>query len=141
MLKKTMLIGIFLVFISGWLAWFWIDKPPPGQFGLPPASDSLVENFQRSINLLKAGYPDMAYLYIWHAHYLILSMVFGILMAIAFRSISDHLVKKSRRRHYYPQPSAVTSPVGKNVPPERPLESPYDDETSVTGGSSDHSVH
>ena len=76
--------GIFLVFISGWLAWFWIDKPPPGQFGLPPASDSLVENFQRSINLLKAGYPDMAYLYIWHAHYLILSMVFGILIAIAF---------------------------------------------------------
>jgi hypothetical protein len=133
-----MLKGIFLVFIAGWVAWFWIDKPPAGQFELPPASDSLVENFQRSFNLLKAGYPDMAYLYIWHAHYLILSAVLGILAAIAFGSLSDHLARKRMRRHSYPLPDTGISPVGKNVSPERPVVTPDDDKASVNSGSSDH---
>jgi hypothetical protein len=136
-----MLKGIFLVFIAGWVAWFWIDKPPAGQFVLPPASDSLVENFQRSFNLLKAGYPDMAYLYIWHAHYLILSAVFGLLAAIAFRTISDHLARKRMRRYSYPLPNARTSPVGKNVPPECPVVTSADDNTAVKSGSGDHSAH
>ncbi len=135
-----MLKGIFLVFIAGWVAWFWIDKPPAGQFGLPPASDSLVENFQRSIDLLKAGYPDMAYLYIWHAHYLILSAVFGILVAVAFRTISDHLARKRLQRHYYRPSGAGTSPVGKNAPRESPVVPTDNDNTLDDGGSSNHPV-
>jgi hypothetical protein len=135
-----MLRGMFLVFIAGWVAWFWIDKPPVGQFGLPPASDSLVENFQRAMDLLKAGHPDMAYLYIWNAHYLILSAVFGILAAVAFGTLSDHLARKRMRRRSYPLPDAGSSPVGKNVPPEHPVVTSEDDKTSVKSGSSDHPV-
>jgi hypothetical protein len=133
-----MFIGIFLVFIGGWVTWFWIDKPPSGQFGLPPPDDSTVENFQRSIDLLKAGYPDMAYLYIWHAHYLILSVVFGILLAVTFRTIADHLARKGRRIHYYPSPGAGTSTVGKNAQPERPVVPSDDDNMPVNSGSNDH---
>jgi hypothetical protein len=135
-----MVTGIFLVFICGWLAWFWIDKPPVGQFGLPPPGDSMVEDFQRSIDLLKAGHPDMAYLYVWHAHYLILSVVFGILVAVAFRTMADHLSRVSRRRRYYPPPVAGTPPAGRNVPTERPLIPPNEDKTSVNDGSSDRPV-
>ena len=130
-----MLKGIFLVFIGGWLTWFWIDKPPAAQFGLPPVSDSLLENFQRSIDMLKAGYPDMAYLYIWHAHYLILSVVFGILLAVLINTITDHLMRKSRRRHYYPLPGAGASAGGKSAPAEHPQAPSDDGKTSAHGGS------
>jgi hypothetical protein len=135
-----MFTGIFLVFIGGWLTWFWIDKPPAGQFGLPPPGDSMVEDFQRSIDLLKAGHPDMAYLYIWHAHYLILSVVFGILAAVVFRTISDHLSRKSRRRLYYPPLRAGTSPMGQNASQEHPAAPSDDDKTPVNSRSNDHSA-
>jgi hypothetical protein len=135
-----MFTGIFLVFICGWRAWFWIDKPPVGQFGLPTTGDSMVADFQRSIDLLKAGHADMAYLYIWHAHYLILSVVLGILVAVTFRTVADHLSRLSRRRRYNPPPVAGKSPASRNVPTERPLIPPDDDKTSVTGGSSDQPV-
>jgi hypothetical protein len=130
-----MFAGIFLVFIGGWLTWFWIDKPPAGQFRLPPPGDSLVEDFQRSIDLLKAGHPDMAYLYIWHAHYLILSVILGILAAVVFRSIVDHLSRKSRRRLYHPPPGVGTTARGQNASPERPAVPSDDDKMPVESGS------
>jgi len=132
-----MITGIFLVFIGGWLTWFWIDKPPAGQFRLPPPGDSMVEDFQRSIDLLKAGHPDMAYLYIWHAHYLILSVVLGILTAVVFRSIADHLSRKSRRRLYYPLPGPGALARGKNASPERPAVPLDDDNRSAESRSND----
>jgi len=132
-----MFTGIFLVFIGGWLTWFWIDKPPAGQFGLPPPGDSMVENFQRSIDLLKAGHPDMAFLYIWHAHYLILSVVSGILVAVVFRTVADHLSRKSRRRHYYPSPGAGTLARGQNASPERPVVTSGDEKKPLESRSND----
>ena len=132
-----MITGIFLVFIGGWLAWFWIDKPPAGQYRLPPSGDSLVEDFQRSIDLLKAGHPDMAYLYIWHAHYLILSVVIGMLVAVVFRTIADHLARKSRRRHYYPLPGAGTSAREGNASPARPQLPSENDNMSAESRSND----
>jgi hypothetical protein len=105
-----MLMSIFLVFIGGWLLWFWIDKPPAGRFGLPPPGDSMVQNFQTAIDLLKAGYPDMAYLYIWHAHYLVISVLSGILLAMMFRGISDRLGRRRRRGLYHPHPGGAAPP-------------------------------
>ena len=124
-----MLTSIFLVFIGGWGVWFWIDKPPAGQFGLPPPGESMVVNFQRSVDLLKAGYPDMAYLYIWHAHYLILSVVFGMLLAVIFRSLSGHLARSSRRRLYHPLPGAGLPRAGSNPAPERAMPASGDEKT------------
>lgn len=111
------------------MVWFWIDKPAAGQFGLPPPGDSMAQNFQRSIDLLKAGYPDMAYLYIWHAHYLVLSVVLGILLAVMYRALSDQLARRSRRGRYYPHTSASPPGGGSKAAPVRP-ESPSSGDAS-----------
>jgi hypothetical protein len=66
-----MLRNAFIVFLLGWVTWFWIDKPPPEQQHLPEVSDSLVENFQVAFDMVKAGYPKVAFVYIWNAHYLL----------------------------------------------------------------------
>ena len=115
-----MITSIFLVFVGGWLLWFWIDKPPVSQFGLPPPGDSMVENFQRSIDLLKAGHPDMAYVYIWHAHYFVISLVVGMLLGVAFRSLSGQLSRRRRRRLYSPRPPPSSPPAGDGSTSGRP---------------------
>lgn len=115
-----MLRSAFLVFITGWLVWFWLDKPPAGRFGLPRQSDNVVENFQRAFDMLKAGYPDMAYVYIWSAHYLILSLVGGILVAVLYRWISEHLSRKRMRRQLIPPPRSTSGTDNTDDPPEQP---------------------
>ncbi|MEN8107695.1 MAG: hypothetical protein ABFS22_06775, partial [Pseudomonadota bacterium] len=69
-----MLRNSFIVFITGWIVWFWIDKPPAG---LPQPADSMPENFQRAFDMLRSGYLEVAWLYIWDAHYLVLSLLGG----------------------------------------------------------------
>ena len=99
-----MLRSAFIVFLLGWLVWFWIDKPPPGQMQLPPVSDSLIENFQTAFNLLKAGHLDVSFVYIWNAHYLLLSLLGGALLAVSYGAISDYLSRRRMRRNFMPPP-------------------------------------
>ena len=97
-----MLRSTFFAFLIGWFVWFWIDKPPPAQLKLPPVSDSLVENFQTAFNLLKAGYLDVAFVYIWGAHYLILSLLGGALLVVVYGAVSGYLSRKRLRKHFLP---------------------------------------
>ena len=97
-----MLRSAFIVFIVGWLIWFAIDKPPVGQPGLPQPGDSIAGNFQRAFDMLKSGYPDVAYVYLWDAHYLLLSLLGGILVAVLSGSVSDFLGRRRMRRHFQP---------------------------------------
>ena len=97
-----MLRSAFLVFLAGWAVRFLIDKPPAGQLGLPEVSDSMLENFQRSFDMLKAGHLDMAYVFIWDAHYLVLSLLGGLLAGLLFGMVSDHLGRRRMRRHFLP---------------------------------------
>lgn len=103
-----MLRNAFIVFLLGWTLWFWIDKPPPGQQRLPEVSDSLVENFQVAFNILKAGYPKVAYVYIWNAHYLLLSLLGGVLLALITGGVSNVLGRRRMRRLVLP-----AAPVGR----------------------------
>jgi len=96
----------FIIFLLGWVTWFWIDKPPPEQQHLPEVSDSLVENFQVAFNMLKAGYPEVAFVYIWNAHYLLLSLLGGALLALGIGSVSGALSRRHMRRRIMP-PSPV----------------------------------
>ncbi|MGD2112525.1 MAG: hypothetical protein PVI50_04000 [Gammaproteobacteria bacterium] len=98
-----MLRGSFLVFILGWLAWFWIDKPDPQRLRLPPSGDSLVADFQQGFDMLRAGYWDAAFVYLWNAHYLILSLLGGALLAVIYGSVSDRLGRWRMRRLMFPQ--------------------------------------
>lgn len=97
-----MLRSTFLVFIAGWITWFWIDKPKVRQFHMPEAGDSMLGNFQTAFDMLKAGYPDMSFVYLWKAHYLVLSLLGGALLAVVYGAIADHLGRRRMRRHFLP---------------------------------------
>ena len=124
-----MLRSAFIVFITGWLVWFAIDKPPVGQLGLPQASDSIAENFQRAFNMLKAGHPEVAYVYLWDAHYLLLSLIGGILVAVVYGSISDVLGRRRMRRHFRPPERVEKAAAAGEGPPEQ-SHAPADKQTS-----------
>jgi hypothetical protein len=114
-----MLRNAFIIFLLGWMTWFWVDKPPAEQQRLPEVSDSLVENFQVAFNIVKAGYPEVAFVYIWNAHYLLLSLLGGVLLAISTGAVSDMLSRRRMRRHIMP-PAVVARETGsKDTPPEQ----------------------
>ena len=115
-----MLRNAFIVFLLGWVSWFWIDKPPPEQQRLPEVSDSLVENFQTAFNILKAGYPEVAFVYIWNAHYLLLSIAGGVLLSISIGAVSDALSRRRMRRLIMPPAPAERRTGDKASAPEQP---------------------
>ncbi|MDH3526619.1 MAG: hypothetical protein OEM43_03840 [Gammaproteobacteria bacterium] len=101
-----MLRSAFFVFIAGWVVWFWLDKPPDrGRFRLPEASDSLLENFQRAFDMLKAGHAELAFVYIWPAHYLILSLLGGVIIGMAWQSVARYF--SFHRREYRARKRAI----------------------------------
>ena len=111
-IRNPMLRSTFLVFIAGWITWFWIDKPRAGPFRLPPTGDSPAENFQRAFDILKAGYPKLAFVYIWDAHYLILSLLGGAVLAMTYHAFTGHLSRRRMRNRL-----VVTKPVQQQPAP------------------------
>ena len=97
-----MLRSSFVVFIVGWIAWFALDKPAPGYGPFPRASENLLDNFQLAFNMLKAGQWEYAFVFIWHAHYIVLSLLAGALLAMLFASASEHLGRRRTRKHVLP---------------------------------------
>ena len=126
-----MLRNVFIVFLLGWVSWFWIDKPPPEQQRLPEVSDSLIENFQAAFDILKAGYPEVAFVYIWNAHYLLLSIAGGVLLSVGIGTVSDALSRRRMRRHIMPPSPVARQSSREDVPPEQP--SAPTDESSSSG--------
>jgi hypothetical protein len=104
-----MLRSTFLVFITGWVAWFLIDKPDARQFRLPETSESMLDNFQMAFDMLKAGYVDMSFVYLWGAHYLVLSLLGGALLAVGYGSLAGYLGRRRMRRHFLPPDRRQTS--------------------------------
>lgn len=98
-----MLRSAFIVFLLGWVAWFLIDKPPDATQRLPEVTDSTVANFQTAFDMLKAGYPDIAYIYIWNAHYLLLSLLGGVLIALLVAAVSEALGRRRMRALLFPR--------------------------------------
>jgi hypothetical protein len=86
---------------------------------LPPVSDSLTENFQVAFDLLKAGYPDVSFVYIWDAHYLLLSLLGGALAAVTYGVISDFLSRRRMRRNFMPPASKKQDDDEKKSSPEQ----------------------
>ena len=103
-----MLRSTLLVFIAGWIAWFWIEKPRTGLYQLPPVSDSMMENFQRAFDILKAGQVELAFVYIWNAHYLVLSLLGGALIAMLYSSIASHFSRRRLRNVMFPKKREAT---------------------------------
>ena len=125
-----MLRSTFLIFIAGWIAWLWIDKPDPRQFRMPESSDSMLENFQIAFDMLKAGYLDISFVYLWSAHYLVLSLLGGALLAVISGAFADQLARRRMRRHFLPPvrqqaraaDSVKADPDGRTVEQDPPAE-------------------
>ena len=121
-----MLRSTFLVFIAGWTAWFWIDKPDARQFHMPETGDSMLGNFQTAFDMLKAGYIDMSFVYLWNAHYLVLSLLGGALLAAIAGGLGDYLGRRRMRRHFLPPARRQVPPVAEV--PRDPAEGPVERE-------------
>lgn len=112
-----MLRSAFIVFIAGWIAWFWLDKPPArGPFRLPEATDSLPENFQQAFDILKAGQTGLAFVYISPAHYIILSLLGRAIIGMACQSIARYF--SYHRREYRARRRAFVEAGRKTAEPD-----------------------
>jgi hypothetical protein len=79
-----------------------LDKPGAVQFGLPERDHDLLGNFQTAFDMLKAGYPAPAFIFIWKQHYIVLSLLCGALLAVAAGALSDFLGRRRMRRRVLP---------------------------------------
>ena len=93
-----MLKHAILMFIGGWVFWFVTDKHPASLGTLvPPQSGDLLANFQLAFDLMKAGYLKAAYVFLWKAHYVVLSLVAGLLSSMIFEAGSKVLRQRRLR--------------------------------------------
>jgi hypothetical protein len=97
-----MLRASFLVFIAGWVVWFLLDK---SGVALPGKADSLLQNFQLGFDMLRAGYPGAAFLFLWQAHFLVLSLLGGILLAMLAGALIDSAGRRRLRNLMFPRRS------------------------------------
>ena len=130
-LTMGLLRTFVIVFVAGWVFWFWLDKEspaqlppqagpgyghprmpaPPGYPGYPghravppePADGSLVQEFQYTVDLLKLGRYEHAFVYIWRRESWIVAGVVSVLLSFVLSSIVRAAARR-RRRSSYPQP-------------------------------------
>ena len=99
-----MLRGTALAFVAGWLLWFWLDKNPATLGPLPPpANDDYIRNFQITIDLVKHARIRAAYVYIWKAHYIVLSLAAGLAIGAVLGALSRSLSRQKFRKLYLPE--------------------------------------
>ena len=85
-----------IIFVTGWVLWFFIDKHPASLGVTVPAElDTMLANFQLAFDMLTAGYLRASYVFIWKAHYIVLS-IFAALLISALREATSNIL---RRRH------------------------------------------
>lgn len=99
-----MLRSFVLAFVAGWALWFWIDKSPYVLGPLPPVqAGQYLDNFQAAFNLLRAGRFSAAFVFIWKAHYLVLSVALALLFGTLFASFGNAWRRRHMLKLYVPQ--------------------------------------
>jgi hypothetical protein len=85
-----------IIFVIGWVLWFFIDKNP-ASLGVvvPEELSTLLENFQLAFDMMSAGYLSASFVFIWKAHYIVLSLITSLLLSAVYGGITNVL----RRRH------------------------------------------
>lgn len=92
------------MFILGWVSWFVIDKHPASLGAtVPGESGQLLDNFQLAFDMLKAGYLKASYVFIWKAHYIVLSLIAGLMTSIIFQAVSNVLRRRKLRQVMWPE--------------------------------------
>lgn len=98
-----MLRGAIIVFICSWLVWFWIDKSPAALGPLPwPAQGEVLQNFQVAMDLVKETRFKAAFVYLWKAHFILLSLGFGLLIGAGINLVARNISRKRLLKLYLP---------------------------------------
>ena len=88
-----------IIFVVGWVLWFFIDKHPASLGVIVPAElDTMRANFQLAFDLLTAGYLRASYVFIWKAHYIVLSIIAALLIS-ALREATSNILRRRHLRH------------------------------------------
>ena len=83
------------MFVIGWVLWFVIDKHPASLGAIVPGeSGNLLDNFQLAFDMLKAGYLKASYVFIWKAHYIVLSLIAGLMTSTIIQVVSNALRRR-----------------------------------------------
>ena len=86
------------VFILGWVLWFAIEKHPASLGAIVPGETGrLLGNFQLAFDMVKAGYPKAAFVFLWQEHYVVLSIIAGLVSSFTFQAVSDSLRRRKLR--------------------------------------------
>ncbi|HHJ35075.1 MAG TPA: hypothetical protein ENJ87_04855 [Gammaproteobacteria bacterium] len=100
----SMLNFSIINFIVGWVLWFLIDKHP-ASLGtvIPEAHDTMLANFQLAFDMLAAGYLRASYVFIWKAHYIVLSIIFALLLSSIYQAVSNVMRRHHLRQLMWPK--------------------------------------
>jgi hypothetical protein len=91
------------MFIAGWALWFSIDKHPMSLgVMLPGELDSMIDNFQLAFDMMSDGFIKASYVFIWKSHFIIVSIIAGLLSTAIFQSISNILRRRRLRQVMLP---------------------------------------
>ena len=92
------------MFIIGWVLWFVIDKQPASLGAIVPGeSGNLLDNFQLAFDILKAGYLKASYVFIWREHYVVLSLIAGLMSSTIFQIVSNTLRRRKLHQVMWPE--------------------------------------
>ena len=92
------------IFVIGWILWFFIDKHP-ASLGIivPEESDTLLANFQLAFDLLTAGFLRASFVFIWKAHYIVLSIITALLISAMHETFSNVFRRRHLRQLMWPK--------------------------------------
>jgi hypothetical protein len=104
-----------IIFITGWVLWFFIDKHPASLGVIVPAeSDTMLANFQLAFDMLTAGYLRASYVFIWKAHYIVLSIIAALLISAVREATSNILRRRHLRQVMWPKKLSSDKPEKKD---------------------------
>ena len=93
-----------IVFVIGWVLWFFIDKHPVSLGVTVPAElDTMLANFQLAFDMLTAGYLRASFVFIWKAHYIVLSIIAALLISALREATSNVLRRRHLRQLMWPK--------------------------------------
>ncbi|VAW53997.1 hypothetical protein MNBD_GAMMA05-1631 [hydrothermal vent metagenome] len=99
---------IVFVFVIGWTLWFLIDKHPASLGVIVPGElDTLLDNFQLAFDMLTDGYLRASYVFIWKAHYLVLSVITALLLSAIHGGFSNVLHRRNLRQLMWRKQSSL----------------------------------
>lgn len=93
-----------IIFVIGWILWFVIDKHPASLGVIVPEElDTLLANFQLAFDMFTAGYLRAAFVFIWKAHYIVISIITALLISALREATSNVLRRRHLRQIMWPK--------------------------------------